>query len=117
LGDRWGSGSWALETITTRQADFKRRVHVRMAKTGESYAAARIHVLAERPGVGGEVSATALHVTNGDSTVPALRGTGLARHILTWRDARRPRHPTCGSSPKPSTGSAANIPPPATDCR
>ncbi|MBE2318611.1 hypothetical protein DVA67_021715 [Solirubrobacter sp. CPCC 204708] len=29
----------------------------------------------------------ALHVTNGDSTVPELRATGLAPHILPWRDA------------------------------
>jgi Domain of unknown function (DUF1835) len=28
----------------------------------------------------------ALHVTNGDATVPGLRGTGLAGPILTWRD-------------------------------
>jgi hypothetical protein len=28
----------------------------------------------------------ALHVTNGDATVPQLRGTGLAPRILTWRD-------------------------------
>jgi Domain of unknown function (DUF1835) len=28
----------------------------------------------------------ALHVTNGDCTVPGLRGTGLAGPILTWRD-------------------------------
>lgn len=27
-----------------------------------------------------------LHVTNGDSTVPGLRGTGLAGEILPWRD-------------------------------
>ena len=39
-----------------------------MTKTGKSYAAA-------------------LHVTNGDATVPQLRGTGLAQEILTWRDA------------------------------
>jgi hypothetical protein len=63
----------------TRQADFKRRVRARMAKTGESYAAARVHVLAERP-------LPALHVTNGDATVPGLRGTGLAHVILPWRD-------------------------------
>ncbi len=30
----------------TRQADFKRRVRDRMAKTGESYATARHHLLA-----------------------------------------------------------------------
>jgi Domain of unknown function (DUF1835) len=27
-----------------------------------------------------------LHVTNGDATVPGLRGTGLAEPILVWRD-------------------------------
>jgi Domain of unknown function (DUF1835) len=30
--------------------------------------------------------ADALHVTNGDATVPGLRGTGLAGTILPWRD-------------------------------
>jgi len=63
----------------TKQADLKRRVRARMAKTGESYAAARVHVLADRP-------LPALHVTNGDATVPQLRGTSLAQEILTWRD-------------------------------
>jgi hypothetical protein len=28
-----------------------------------------------------------LHVTNGDATVPGLRGTGITGTILTWRDA------------------------------
>lgn len=28
----------------------------------------------------------ALHVTNGDATVPSLRGTGLADEIMPWRD-------------------------------
>ena len=31
--------------------------------------------------------AAALHVTNGDSTVPELRATQLAHHIVCWRDA------------------------------
>jgi len=65
----------------TRQADFKRRVRERMAKTGESYATARVHVLADRP-----QAAAALHVTNGDATVPGLLGTGLTETILPWRD-------------------------------
>ena len=30
--------------------------------------------------------AAALHLTNGDCTVPGLRGTGLARLIVPWRD-------------------------------
>lgn len=33
----------------TQQKDLKRRIRERMAKTGESYTAARAHVLAERP--------------------------------------------------------------------
>ena len=33
----------------TRQADFKRRVRARMGKTGESYAAARAHLLSTHP--------------------------------------------------------------------
>ena len=33
----------------TKQADFKARVRARMARTGESYATARVHVLASRP--------------------------------------------------------------------
>ena len=36
----------------TKQADFKRRVRARMAKTGESYATARSQLLAERAGPG-----------------------------------------------------------------
>jgi hypothetical protein len=68
----------------TRQADFTRRVRDRMAMTGESYAAARVHVLAERPDA--MRRAGALHVTNGDCTVEGLRETGLAREILAWRD-------------------------------
>jgi uncharacterized protein DUF1835 len=67
----------------TKQADFKRRVRARMAKTGESYAAARAQLLAD---AGDDRMASALHVTNGDATVPALRGTGLARRILVWAD-------------------------------
>lgn len=63
----------------TKQADFKARVRARMARTGESYATARAHLLASRP-------LPALHVTNGDMTVPRLRGTGLAERIMPWRD-------------------------------
>jgi hypothetical protein len=32
------------------------------------------------------VRSRALHVTNGDATVPGLRGTGIAGPILPWRD-------------------------------
>jgi len=63
----------------TRHADFKRRVRARMAKTGESYAAARAQLLAGRP-------AAALHITNGDIAVGLLRRAGLAEHALAWAD-------------------------------
>ncbi|HEY7483506.1 MAG TPA: hypothetical protein VH912_03510, partial [Streptosporangiaceae bacterium] len=70
----------------TKQADFKRRVRARMAKTGESYAIARSRLLGlgERPGPIADRMAAALHVSNGDAT--DLPGTGLARHIVYWRD-------------------------------
>ena len=71
----------------TRQPDFERRVRRRMAKTGESYATARARIVAERTGGEETPWATALHVTNGDSTESGLRGTGLVHHILCWRDA------------------------------
>ena len=66
----------------TSQADFKRRVRDRMAKTGESYTTARTHLLAARPAD----PAAALHVTNGDATVPGLVAAGLADAVLPWRD-------------------------------
>ena len=74
----------------TKHADFKGRVRARMAKTGESYATARIQLLTEQSGVqtAGPVEewmTAALHVSNGDST--NLPGTGLARHVLYWRDS------------------------------
>ena len=63
----------------TRQADFKRRVRERMARTGESYTAARVRLLARSgPGV--------LHVTNGDSTAASLLQTALVERIVVWRD-------------------------------
>jgi hypothetical protein len=59
-----------------------------MSKTGESYATARAHLLAERasssPRDGG--FRQALHLTNGDSTVLGLRDTGLGELIQPWRD-------------------------------
>jgi hypothetical protein len=61
----------------TSNADFKRRVRERMARTGESYTAARAQLL--RRGT--------LHVTNGDSTVRGIAGTGLPGRIIAWRDA------------------------------
>jgi hypothetical protein len=73
----------------TRQADFKRRVRARMAKTGESYATARSRLISEPHGTVAADSALdwmagALHISNGDATdVP---GTGLARRVIYWRD-------------------------------
>ena len=64
----------------TKQADFKRRVRERMAKTGESYTAARVQLL-PRAGAG------TLHVTNGDSTARSLLQTALVERIVVWRDA------------------------------
>jgi hypothetical protein len=60
----------------TRNADFKRRVRERMARTGESYEAAGTQLLPRGT----------LHVTNGDSMVALLEKTGLAERILAWRD-------------------------------
>jgi hypothetical protein len=70
----------------TKQADFKRRVRARMAKTGESYAAARRHLLSEQPETAApdDRMAAALHVSNGDAT--DLPGAGIAPRVLYWRD-------------------------------
>ncbi len=73
----------------TKQADFKRLVRARMAKTGESYATARSRLLSGQPGApaagpAGDWMAEALHVSNGDAT--DLPGTGLATRVLYWRD-------------------------------
>lgn len=73
----------------TKQASFKRRVRARMAKTGESYATARVRLLAKHPSATPDDSRLdwmpeALHISNGDATdVP---GTGLARRVVYWRD-------------------------------
>ena len=70
------------ETSMTKQPELKRRIRDRMAKTGESYTAARAHVVAERPADAGGT----LHLTNGDATVPGILGTGLAGTVVPWRD-------------------------------
>ena len=70
----------------TRQTDFKRHVRARMAKTGESYAAARAQLLAEQGGQMHGAMRGALHVTNGDSAAGTLRQTSLAEHVLPWQD-------------------------------
>ena len=72
----------------TEHAVLKQRVRARMARTGESYAAARSRILAEQPGQPvpvDEAMLAALHVSNGDST--DLPGTGLAPRLVYWRDA------------------------------
>lgn len=71
----------------TRQADFKRRVRARMAKTGESYATARAQLLTEHGVHERSTMRGALHVTNGDSAAGTLRQTSLAERVLPWRDA------------------------------
>ncbi len=75
----------------TKQADFKRLVRTRMAKTGESYATARGKLIADHPDRAQDRGAApedwmpgALHVSNGDATDVA--GTGLARRVVYWRD-------------------------------
>jgi len=69
----------------TKQADFKRRVRTRMAKTGESYAAARSQLRPHQPVPASQQWMTsALHVSNGDCT--DLPGTRLAPRVIYWRD-------------------------------
>ncbi len=70
----------------TKQADFKRRVRQRMAKTGESYTTARSQLLAGIAS-GEPQFGEALHVTNGDSAAHTLRETTYVERVLAWRDA------------------------------
>ena len=71
----------------TKQADLKKRVRDRMAKTGESYSAARRQLRAAASGMSvaptSDRMAAALHVSNGDAT--DLPGTYLAPRVLYWR--------------------------------
>jgi hypothetical protein len=70
----------------TRQVEIRRRVRDRMERSRTEWsAAARPRPFADRRTPAEWLAA--LHVTNGDCTVPALRGTGLAERILVWRDA------------------------------
>ena len=71
----------------TRKAALKRRVRARMAKTGESYTAARGQLLPPTRGPDGDRLAAALHVTNGDSAAGGLRAADPAWRVLAWRDA------------------------------
>jgi hypothetical protein len=63
----------------TKQADFKRRIRERMARTGESYTGARAQLLAR-------ADAGTLHVTNGDSTAHSLLQTAIVDRVVVWRD-------------------------------
>ena len=72
----------------TRQADFKRRVRARMAKTGESYAD-RPQPAPRRPAGGGRPRST----TDGRGAArqqrrlpPTCPGPGWPRRVLYWRD-------------------------------
>src|SRR5215208_227867 len=82
VAGRWGIRTAGIGDDMTKQADLKRRVRARMDKTGESYAVARVHVLGDRA----QPPAPLLHITNGDATVPGLRGAGLEGTIMPWRD-------------------------------
>ncbi len=62
----------------TRESGFKERVRARMAKTGESYTAARTQL--------DEHAGAVLHVTNGDSAAMSLRQGGVRGPIIAWRD-------------------------------
>ena len=97
----------------TKQADFKRRVRARMAKTGESYATARSQLLAEQPMRG---RWPGRRVDGGGVAREQRRrhgsaGTGLAERVLYWRDvlhegpvpAVGPRS-CAGSGPTSSSG-------------
>jgi hypothetical protein len=68
------------------RSELDARVAARMRATGEPCALALVRVVAS-----GEVAPprswrAALHLTNGDSTVPGIRGTGLAERVVPWRD-------------------------------
>ena len=71
----------------TKQADFKRLVRQRMAKTGESYTTARAHLLTPSTEASERNLADALHVTNGDSAAQTLLEIEHVRRVLPWRDA------------------------------
>jgi uncharacterized protein DUF1835 len=71
----------------TKQADFKRRVRARMAKTGESYTTARAQLLVASSDAPNQHRADALHVTNGDSAARTLLEIEHVDRVLSWRDA------------------------------
>jgi hypothetical protein len=62
----------------TKDADFKRVVRTRVAKTGESYTTALAQLSRN--------TSVVLHVTNGDSAAETLRASGIDNVVLAWRD-------------------------------
>jgi hypothetical protein len=76
----------------TKQADFKRRVRARMAKTGESYATARNQILAERPDTTSAGPSAGEHmaaqVNNGDSMDLQRAPLAHVQLLLGERDGR-----------------------------
>ena len=85
----------------TSNADFKRRVRERMARTGESYTAARAHLLPRRT----------LHVTNGDARSPPRRArdrrAAVARRAARGPGPAGPPRPARGRRWAPSRGVAS----------
>lgn len=79
-GDRRASG-------TGRIAGARKYASVPEAVSRESHTIAGAQVLPPPQPAADRTWTTALHVTNGDSTVPGLRATGLAHRIVCWRDA------------------------------
>src|SRR2546421_4111062 len=61
----------------TTNARLKKNIRARMARTGESYTAARAKLKAATGGL--------LHITNGDSAAGSLR-EALSTYVLSWRD-------------------------------
>ena len=65
----------------TRQADFKRRVTRANGQDGGVITRARAPLRAPIRGGSRALADRALHVTNGDATVPGLRGAGVVDTI------------------------------------
>jgi hypothetical protein len=50
----------------------------------------------------------ALHVTNGDMTVPGLQGTGMAERIMPWRDVLHDGRSSVSTSASPTSAISAS---------
>lgn len=66
-------GGMCMEVFVTRHRDFKKVVRSRMVKTGESYAAARMHLVSDKDEIEGEPSAKPWHHLLGTSKEEAKR--------------------------------------------